>query len=460
VGHKKQFFRLFNQNLFLAIFFLIIQQLIVASSTIWITRLIADIQTGFFSYQWLGLYLSSLLLPYLPGAAALIEVTKAKAKANIHFVLKFADVYKGQILEWTHSSHHSTKASVLTSEAPQTINSYLDYWYHFASCGLNVVFNLLILAIIIEPLLFISYGIGFLLAFALLILQKKRKKTLSLRAQQSRIQWVSMLLRAWDNILLNNVYNFNLWGEKTNQRGKRFESSTTRLEIFSQGISIALAFLLLGPTFAFICYFPMMVEFDLTKLAIMVVALPRLFQVLSYSYELLFVLADLPMQKSRLSTVLRLLETSDLIESDKAPQEFKKRIDWNKIQVRSNGTSVSLDSFQNSLESNGRYTVYGENGSGKSSLLLLLKMKNGSEAFYLPAKHDLVFQGSKNKQSTGQYVRKILHELLESVTAPIILLDEWDANLDLSNQGRLSELIDTLSKTKCVVEVRHRIEQL
>lgn len=450
---KRLKFHLFNRAVALAIGFLVIQQLIVASSTIWITRLIAHIQEGSFSFFFLGFYLASLFLPYFPGAAALIEMAKAKVRANVQFVNHFADVYRGQIIEWTNLSHHSTKSSILTGEAPQTINSYLDYIYHFFSCGLNVAFNLLALAFIIEPLLLIAFAIGTTGSFLILKLQKRWKKILALRAQQGRIKWLSMLLNAWDNILLNNIYNFNLWHKRTSQRAHRLTASALRLESFSQSISIGMAFVLLGPTFALICYLAVIHVHDLTWLAIMVVALPRLFQVLSYSYELLFVLSDFPMQKGRLNTVVQLL---DLPKPSNACQDLEERIKWDKIQITSKGPPLSPRQLLESLPSTGRYTLQGDNGSGKTSLLLLLKMLKGESAFYLPAKHDLIFQLSKKSLSTGQLTRKTLHELLEHLESPLVLLDEWDANLDKENAEGFSSLIGQLSIERCVIESRHK----
>lgn len=455
MSKKKEFF-LFNKGVLFSISLLIIQQLIVASSTIWITRLIARIQQGSFSYQFLGLYLISLFLPYFPGAAALIEMAKAKVRANIQYINSFANVYRGQILEWTNSAHHSTISSILTGEAPQAINGYLDYLYHFASCGLNVVFNLIILAFIVEPWLLISYAVGISFAFFILKIQKKWKRILSIRAQQGRIKWTSMLLKAWDNILIDNIYNFNIWQKKTDRRGKRLEGSSIKLESMSQGVSIGMAFALLGPSFALICYLPIMYGYNLTILAVMVVALPRLFQVLSYSYEMLFVLADFPMQKSRMKTVTKLLDSPTLPTVEQAYKKLEKRIQWEKIRITFNQTEVESKSIFESFPNEGRYTIKGENGSGKSSLLLLIKTIKGREAFYLPVKHDLAFQLSKDGFSTGQLVRKTLHEVLEKLDTSIVLLDEWDANLDTANQQQLSKLIDQISQKKCVIEVRHR----
>ena len=162
------------------------------------------------------------------------------------------------------------------------------------------------------------------------------------------------------------------------------------------------------------------------------------------------------MQKSRMKTIVKLLTPPDLPSSKEAYQKLEKRINWDKLRISIRATVVPLETLIESLPSHGRYTIKGENGSGKSSLLLLIKLLKGREAFYLPAKHELSFQLSKDGFSTGQLVRKTLHELLEKLDTEIVLLDEWDANLDTVNQQQLSQLIDQLSQKKCVIEVRHR----
>lgn len=452
---RSKTFHPINQAVVLAIGLLVVQQLIVASSTIWITRLIAHIQEGHFVFYFLALYLAALLLPYFPGAAALVEMAKAKVRANVQFTKCFANNYRGQVVEWANSSHHTTKSSILTGEAPQTINGYLDFLYHFCSCSLSVVINLLVLAFIVEPLLLLSYAIGITFAFLILHFQKRWKRILSLRAQQGRIKWLSMLFNAWDNVLLGNRYNFGLWQNKTQQRAQRFTNSTIKLMGFSQGISVAMAFALLAPTFALVCYLAVVNAQNLTWLAMLVVVLPRLFQVLSYSYEMLFVLADFPMQKSRLQTVTKMLTAPENSE-----ESLEKRIQWEKIQVVcADKNRMVAKELLSALPTKGRLTLQGENGSGKTSLLLLVKMVQKESAFYLPPKHGLEFVGIKDGLSTGQLACTILQEFADKVTTPIILLDEWDANLDSKNMKKLSKVIDKLASKGIVIESRHRISQ-
>ena len=59
-------------------------------------------------------------------------------------------------------------------------------------------------------------------------------------------------------------------------------------------------------------------------------------------------------------------------------------------------------------------------------------------------------------RSTGELLKEQVEEIYQNVEAKIILLDEWDANLDGLNQNRLSNLIDQIAQKKCVIEVRHR----
>ncbi len=87
---------------------------------------------------------------------------------------------------------------------------------------------------------------------------------------------------------------------------------------------------------------------------------------------------------------------------------------------------------------------------------MLIKNALASRAFFLPTHNQLSFTSETNKYSTGESLRKRLTEILERVDADVLLLDEWDANLDTENKEMLSNLIDELAAKKCVIEVRHR----
>lgn len=226
--------------------------------------------------------------------------------------------------------------------------------------------------------------------------------------------------------------------------------------MFSQIVSVSMAFFLLAPTFLLVCLLAYFRHADLVFLAMLVVVLPRLFQIL---LSMLFSLADFPMQKSRLDTVLHLIDPSSM-SNEAAAEELKKRIRWDLVSTtiateQKEPHEYPVTDLLQELPCQGRITLKGENGSGKTSLLLLLKYKYGEKAFYLPAKHDLLSKFSKERLSTGQRAIKMLEEIIKSAEASIILLDEWDANLDAENAKALSKTIAELSRKSCVIESRH-----
>lgn len=433
-------------------FFLLIQQVIVASSSIWLTSFILGVSEGQPSVKWLWLYLLSLILPYLPGALALIEVSKNQIRSCVSYIQKFSELYPGKILKWSDHEQRTTTSSILSGEACPTINEYVEYLYHLISSGINVFLNIFVLAFLINSSLLITYVIGIILSSCILYFQKQLKAKLALHAQESRIQWTSLLIKAWDNILLNNMYNLNIWNKKADKQGQLLIHNTVKLEKFNQFIGIMMAFALIFPSMIFIAYLAILNLHNLPFLATLAVLLPRLFQILTYSYELLFYVADYPVQKARLNTVLSIINPKSSLENHDVLMD---RINLDKIFIKQQIDGLTTKDLLNNIPSLGRVTLNGDNGSGKTSLLLMIKALHKQDAFYLPSKHDLLFNLDKNQLSTGQLAIKVLKEIKDKVETPIILLDEWDANLDKKNRQEFSLLIDELALKHCVIEVLH-----
>lgn len=145
------------------------------------------------------------------------------------------------------------------------------------------------------------------------------------------------------------------------------------------------------------------------------------------------------------------------------PTNLLQRCDFTKLslarQVGGTWTSLSVLSAQDAeaaLSSPGRYRLTGVNGSGKTSMLLQLKTNLAGRAFYLPA-HASLFPSFGAKASTGQRKLRDLQRSFALVRGKtdVILLDEWDANLDHANRQKISKLLDELAGSHAVVEVSH-----
>ena len=132
-----------------------------------------------------------------------------------------------------------------------------------------------------------------------------------------------------------------------------------------------------------------------------------------------------------------------------------KVIELKKV-YKSFGDLHILKGFDYTFKTGERIGIVGKNGAGKSTLLMMVKDLLSDRAFFLPTHNQLSFFAETHKQSTGESLRHRLLEIIEKVDTDVLLLDEWDANLDKENQEKLSSLIDELATKKCVIEVRHR----
>jgi len=204
---------------------------------------------------------------------------------------------------------------------------------------------------------------------------------------------------------------------------------------------------------------------DPVKLSAYVVILPLLFQILSYTYQTLSLAFRWGMHRSKLIAIYRSIQSSKDSHST-----LEKKVKWKKINANLQANTLDNEhvslAYPRPIESHtdllnlsqhrGRITLRGENGCGKSTALILIKNALANKAFLLPTHNQLTFTSETNKYSTGESLRKLLQEIIDKVDVDVLLLDEWDANLDKENQEILSALIDHLAEKKCVIEVRHR----
>lgn len=442
-----------------------IQQLIESSASYWLVHLTQRIITGADYFPFLIIYLSSLLVAYIPGCLSQILKTSWKQDAQRSFVNSFVSSNKDNIGEWSNKGLKEEKLSILTAEGPNTLNIFIDYSWDLTTYFLSVLFNIIFLSIVVEPLFLFSYAVSVTCVFIIMKMKRRTQRQLTQKALIARVDLSQSLLAAWDNVLLGNEYNFKLWNERTSQRLKRCLQRNVDLERFDQILAISVALITAIPSLAVVVYFMLVHWGDVVKLTSFVVIMPLLFMILSYTYQTLTLMFRWGMHRSRLITIYKAIEPTT-----ENAMRMERKIKWPKIMASfANQTStdhVSLafppkvmashEDLLGHISQNGRLTLRGENGSGKSTALMLIKNALAKRAFLLPTHSQLSFTSETNKYSTGESLHNRLLEILEKVDVDVLLLDEWDANLDTENQIRLSELIDQISDKKCVIEVRHR----
>jgi len=464
--HKEVISLLTNRWALVCFGILTFQQIIEASATYWLVRVMATITEGGDFLPYLIAYLCSLGLPYIPLCVAYIMKISWKQHAQRSFTDMFVAANRNHIAEWSNKGIKEEKLSILTSEGPNTIHLFIDYIWDLYTYVLSVAFNVIALSLILEPLFSVAYLFSISCVIVVMKFKRRAQRQLTQKAMTARVDLCQSLLAAWDNVLLGNDYNFNLWGEKTRQRLDRCFQRNVALERFDQLLAIFVTLMTAIPSLGVVVYYMLKHKHSAAELSSFIVVLPILFMILSYTHQTLSLAFRWGMHRSKLNSIYK------SIEGLKDPQaSLERKVKWGRLtltQAQSKvnpGDSVSMAcpqpiNSQHDLlkysDQSGRFTIRGENGCGKSTTLMLVKKALAKRAFFLPTHNHLTFSSQTDRYSTGESLKNRLMEILEKVEADVLLLDEWDANLDSENQEKLSELIDELSTKKCVIEVRHR----
>lgn len=444
-----------------------LQQLMEASATIWLVAMMTRITAGEPFFPFLFLYVATLVIPYFPGCIALVIKITWKQESQRSFINAFVSSNRNQIGEWSNKGIKEEKLSILTAEGPAALHALIDYLYDLYGYVLSVFSNILALSLIVEPLFGVAYAISVLTVMLVMKAKRRIQRRLTKKALTARLDLYQSLLAAWDNVLLGNFYNFKLWQDKTSQRVNRCLQKNVELERFDQILAIFISLLTSIPSLCVVVYYAYVNRTNVPNLTAFLVTLPVLFNILSYTYQTLSLIFRWGMHKSKLISIYKAIQP---IQS--SPIALERKVKWPKIQISDSYLSTiapddhvslpgprSISTYQELLDYTtraGRVTLRGENGSGKSTLLMLVKNSLLDRAFFLPTQNQLSFISETNKYSTGESLRNRLLEILEKVDVDVLLLDEWDANLDKENRERLSLLIDRLAEEKCVIEVRHR----
>lgn len=443
------------------------QQIIEASSTIWLVTMMKRITGGEPFLPFLFIYLGSLVLPYFPGCIAMVLKISWKQESQRSFIQAFVSSNRNQIGEWSNKGIKEEKLSILTAEGPSALHLLIDYIYDLYSYVLSVFLNIFALAVVVEPLFGVSYGLSVLTVILVMKFKRRIQRRLTQKALTARLDLYQSLLAAWDNVLLGNIYNFKLWQDKTAQRVNRCLLKNVELERFDQILAMVISLVTSIPSLIVVVIYAYLNRYSVPNLTAFLVTLPVLFMILSYTYQTLSLIFRWSMHRGKLVSIYKAIQPIQYSQ-----MEMENKVKWGKIKIVNTTfpTNVpddhvslagpqSIASYQELLEYTsraGRVTLRGENGAGKSTLLMLIKNSLSERAFFLPTQNQLSFLSQTNKYSTGESLRNRLIEIIDRVDVDVLLLDEWDANLDHDNQVQLSLLIDELSQKKCVIEVRHR----
>lgn len=439
---------IFKNSLFrLSLVLIFIQQILLAISTWYIADAgkrvsLEQIDDAKFSIIYFFIF---AILAYISSSIA--SLVSAKLKNNIwhQYIIKSIQDTSQDTL---YSSEHNAKKTIhwLTGEAPSSINFATTFYLESFSIILNVAFTLFVFYLTLGNTISTALLFALLLSLVLVILLKKKIFTLSNQLQQTNLSVLTFVEPLWNKNIFGNRLMKNEAFKDLDAKMQIYTKTTIHYAYIEQfiactpiviGVLIIIGFLLTASP-------------QHIAIGTMVAILPRSLQLFGNVHALSICGSQYLMVKTKIKNLINF--TQSLHKSD-----LENQIDDNKLtilNIRSNipiGVSSLVNNIISHKSHGGRYLIKGANGSGKSSLLKLIKNILPDSIMLSP---NILFSLNENSLSTGQMQLEQLYQILQS-EVPCLLLDEWDANLDLVNTQHIDQLIDEKSRNCLIIEVRH-----
>lgn len=448
---------LVNKFILLAITCSIIQQAIVGCTTLFITEIAKSSISLTDLWIWVVLFVTCLFAVYIPSSFGLFFIEKSKFVILEKYSHAYTDSLYGKSVFRSSVILKNKRFAFLTNEAYITINEFCDFLWHFVGCFLNIIFNVFAFCFAIDKKMLLMYVLSLFLSFVVTIVFKKIISKQSKAVQGDRVEVANLLQTSWDNIIIGNIYNYKIWEKKLKEHIKKLSSTSSFLISSIEIVSGLGSVLSMVPIFVINYVFirQCIDDGNNVRMVVLMATFPRQIQ----SMQNISTLVQMFLHWTSIYTKLNGLKDSSLPIDSGDLTNYQGSIEWEKIKFKIDNTEFSaksVDEFMGYLPGKGRVTLYGENGSGKTTVFLKVKEFLKDDSFYFPCYSDLVFKKTFNSSlSTGEKIIASLDEVIKKVNFKVLLIDEWDANLDYVNKMKISEKIDFIAKNKTVVEIRH-----
>lgn len=449
----------FATPLLLALLFVIIQQGLVASSTWFLSQVTARATDTSTVLPWLAAFLLSLSLPYIPGVLAIRQTAILKNIAQLRILERLRTAIEGRTTLLAHSGERERRFVFLQREGEDFVTHACDAGFDFTQTIFNVVLNIIALVLVVSPALLPTYGVSLLLLVISIKLTKKPLTEATRLHRETRVSFENVRLKSWENLTIGNTINLQRWNSSLSENYPNLppkDSSSTLRELTSLlSTWAAMIPVLTANLWLF------QKASSSAEIALLVATLPRQLMVLNHVHILSSYSGFWHELRERFAGLQSSLEAVD----PQIRRDHDSRIRFAELELHAviaDENSQSLKRGSSELEwqkwllqtNSGRFRISGGNGSGKSTLLRSIKETLGSQAFYLPTEHTALDFPVAEGLSSGQRARSILEVLRES-KQHVLLLDEWDANLDSQHRTFLDGLISKLAERHLVLEVRH-----
>ncbi len=458
--------------------FLIIEAGLAAATTALIIQASQDVANQDFLISDFAWIVAAQSASYIVGATSWIFAERAGFGAYGRYMLSFAkhNRYAPALLGDRAQREHVEP--FLTNETYHILFELIYELEADLKLFFGLIFNTIVLGYAIDAGLPIVYALVFAALLALQWFIRKPVAATYLAQQRETNRMTAHTYTAWDNITAGNRYNYRLWHAGFKERLRNALVAQIRAIMTREGIATLSGIFALVVVFSYLAWVAGRNIGDSALLIALAATLPRQIELSYHMHGLASGWNDLLAVWTRIGGAVDAMRP--------APDAlFDQRIRFEGVSLASNGVTLPCANIDTALsqvttQTKGRILVRGSNGMGKSSLLVALKARLGTQAFYWPTSDKLSFEFLKGTEaeeeaseehdsptasqsrpnssgfSSGEKQLCSLQEISMRTNAKVYLLDEWDANLDSKNRALAEQIVAGLAARAVVVEISHR----
>jgi ABC-type multidrug transport system fused ATPase/permease subunit len=357
----------------------------------------------------------------------------------------------GSPLLWRRKDLKDSFISSISGDAEGYLGSILFVGLDVFAFVVSLVLGVLVLGATIDVNFLPAFAISGLLSYCLYRKMYGQVRDDFENEQVARTAYNGYILGAWDNVFFKNSSVIKRYENALALKYERAKAATRKSSTSSEYLIFTLGLVSAIPVIALVLWVGLKnASFHQTSALLALLAtIPRQLNMLTTFRSVFQNLAAYIGFEAKFKVIH---ETAAIEESAYQDQIKLQKI---KIEERHYESLTVLEDRIQRLKP-GRYEIRGENGSGKSTLLLHLNATL-NRSFYLPSMPNLAITESETSGSSGEKLLRHI-DYLRAGEDQILLLDEWDANLDSANLLRTEQVLDELAKSKVIIEVRHRGE--
>ncbi|MCL6326120.1 hypothetical protein [Pectobacterium polaris] len=440
----------FNKFFIISVGLVCLQQILVGLSTYFIGQAGGSIglsPSGALFYT--GLFFFSIFIAYVFGSLSLFYRVKLSNSLWQGYYLSTLEC-----ISLNHSlSTDENKRMIQLWFSGEALSTFDEVGFEFVeilAIYFNVIFTTIALFIVLGMELAGVIVFCMLFSVIFLFLAKGKIEGLAGNMQNDKITTLHFVSKIWDSMFYGDRERLfsaqALARDKASIYFKRKES----YKLLEQIISCA----------PILISIPLLVGLSYYQVSANEVAIGALVAVLPRSLQLFQNIHAASMSTSQILLLMRKITKLYSFPTTLKGYDYLGNIDSEKLSITDlyNGNEINVQDILGGSfidrNPNGRILIMGTNGAGKSSLIKYLKSKHSDALFFGPG---IDIDGDTIPGSTGQ---KQLHQLesLSGARNRIILLDEWDANLDAVNTSEIDERLNTLSLSNLIIEIRHKVQ--